>query len=155
MRIFLDKEDDRVIGFGVIFTEEDLFKFGAPSEHAVDIEMDMEHHIVGFYGSHNAEFITQLGIVIQDVNCTVAKAEELLMSGVTSQINVGGEEDGGGVFLLITIICVVIVLVITVVVITMIFLKKLSLKKMSRVQVLSKTEENRPPSGINNTSQPN
>jgi len=31
VRIFKDEDSDRIIGFGVMFSQTDLFKFGAPS----------------------------------------------------------------------------------------------------------------------------
>ena len=111
-----------------MFSETDLFKFGSPSEEAIDIEMGDDKHIVGFYGAQNADYITQLGIVMQDVNCTVSKAEQMYNSGIKSQIG-NSEGDDGSLMLLIVVIAVVVVIVIVVIVVTIIFLRKLSLRR--------------------------
>jgi len=90
--------------------------------------MQEDMHIVGFYGAQNAEYLTQLGIVMQDVNCTVSKAEQLYNNGITSQIGNAGDDDGT-FMLLIVVIAVVVVVVIVVIVVTIIFLKKLSQRR--------------------------
>lgn len=50
VRIFNEEGGARIIGLGIMFTESDLFKLGAPSSEAIDIDMENNKHIVGFYG---------------------------------------------------------------------------------------------------------
>ena len=92
VRIF--EQNSRIVGLGVMFSEEDLFKFGAPSVTAKEIEIDPAQHIVGFFGASGAKNITQLGLVIEDVACAEAHAEKVRLE--MEQLRLAMESSGNG-----------------------------------------------------------
>ena len=52
VRIFSEKESNRILGLGVMYSQTNLLKFGMPSlDSAIDIKMSDNEHIVGFYGA--------------------------------------------------------------------------------------------------------
>jgi len=74
--------------------------------------------------------------VIQDVNCTIAEAEQMRIRREEKRLADLAAGDNGSFILLLVVITVVIVIVIVVVFSTLIFFKKLALKRYNKIEVL-------------------
>ena len=70
-------ENEQVSGLGISFIDEDvsILKIGYGTGNYSDFPIGEDKVLRGFYGAANDEYITELGLIIEDVACM---EEELL-----------------------------------------------------------------------------
>ena len=75
--------DGAITGLGISYPpvvkdgEEILIKLGRASIDLLRIELDEEFMIRGFYGARTPNKITQLGLVIENIACTIEEAKKM------------------------------------------------------------------------------
>ena len=100
VRIF--KQSDSIVGLGIVFSEDDFLKLGLPSLDATRILVDDGHHLVGFYGATSEESMTQIGLIVEDITCSIEYRENQLSNDDDSS-NIGA------IFLWIAIVFVALI----------------------------------------------
>jgi len=142
---------NRVTGVSLLF--EDLFrtKHGAPSTEYLYIDMDPTEnmHIVGFWGSTTDFEITELGVILQDTQCTYEEAQKVIDEAARKaqeekNLNANDkpidEEEDNGVVIII-VVCVILIAIIILIAILLyccVFKRKRN-QGISKVQMLKKS----------------
>ena len=132
--------ESAVSGLGISYPpieeegKEILIKLGSASlEDSVQIELNDEYMIRGLYGASTSEEITQLGLIVENLECSALEAQKYEDS---LKVNINTEEDGGSDAVIIVVVVLIVILALVAVALGVFFFLRHRNAKRSRVQFL-------------------
>ena len=116
-----------------------MIKLGRASlEDPVQIELNDEYIIRGLYGANSSEEITQLGLVIENLECSaleIQKFEESL------KVNTDTDDDGGSDAVIIVVIVLIVLLALVAIGLGVFWFLRHRNAQRGRVQFLQNNQE--------------
>ena len=161
-----DEEVNKVTGIGIFFSDEYFFYHGNYTLNRLDIKIESNQHIVGFWGSATETAITQLGLILQDIDCTHEEAQKVLDEQARlkeeeeqSLLDKGLDElledaESSTVIIIVVIVVTVVVIAILILLVCCVFRRKNN-QSISKVQMLKSGGKQQPPTNNNSQSLPN
>ena len=131
--------ESAVSGLGISYPplteegEEVLIKLGRASQDAVRVDLNEEYIIRGLYGASSSEEITQLGLVIENIECSDLEAKKWEEAQRLSLIV---EENGGSDAVIIVVIVLLVILALVAIALGVFWFIRRRNAKRSQVQFL-------------------